>query len=419
MPINTLYHTWIRRIQELRPTQRITQIRNFVWLLVGIHQSRSVYLSRIAGKIPGSAKLPSLTRRLSRFLDNPAIHVREWYEPIAQQWIQAQASSLQQVRLIVDGTKVGFTYQLLMVSLAYRHRSIPIAWTWVRHVKGHSSAQRQLSLLSYVHSLLPRGIAVLLVGDSEFGAVEILRQLDRWHWDYVLRQKMSTHICLAQETEWQDFGQRVQKAGQSVWLGKGYLTESEIYPVNLLVHWQIGEDEPWCLATNLPDRRLTLQAYNRRMWIEIVCTQMTKTGVFTTWAGWDDIANFNFIIVNDHTINQQFYQLPALFKIQVVQGWLNSLAKLLDVICQCEGLNLLLGLMLQLSQLLLETVLGSSKFLTLSLKFVSHDDFRQVHFQETILLTFQACQSSLGRYCVSIARLEATILRSGRVPVRG
>ena len=278
MPINTLYHTWIRRIQELRPTQRITQIRNFVWLLVGIHQSRSVYLSRIAGKIPGSAKLPSLTRRLSRFQDNPAIHVREWYEPIAQQWIQAQASSLQQVRLIVDGTKVGFTYQLLMVSLAYRHRSIPIAWTWVRHVKGHSSAQRQLSLLSYVHSLLPRGIAVLLVGDSEFCAVEILRQLDRWHWDYLLRQKMSTHICLAQETEWQDFGQRVQKAGQSVWLGKGYLTESEIYPVNLLVHWQIGEDEPWCLATNLPDRRLTLQAYNRRMWIEEMFGDLKRHG---------------------------------------------------------------------------------------------------------------------------------------------
>ena len=225
MPINTLYHTRIRRIRELRPTQRITQIRNFVWLLVGIHQSRSVCLSRIAGKIPGTAKLPSLTRRLSRFLDNPAIQVREWYEPISQQWIQAQASSLQQVRLIVDGTKVGSTYQLLMVSLAYRHRSIPIAWTWVRHVKGHSSAQRQLSLLSYVHSLLPRGIAVLLVGDCEFGAVEVLRQLDQWGWDYVLRQKMRTHTCLAQETEWHDFGQRVQKAGQSVWLGKGCLTE--------------------------------------------------------------------------------------------------------------------------------------------------------------------------------------------------
>jgi len=27
-----------------------------------------------------------------------------------------------------------------------------------------------------------------------------------------------------------------------------------MYPVNLLVHWKLGEDEPWCLATSLPDR---------------------------------------------------------------------------------------------------------------------------------------------------------------------
>jgi hypothetical protein len=83
MPINHLYDTWNRRIQELRPGQRITQIRNIVWLVTGIYQSRSVCLSRIAGKIPGPAKLLSTTRRLSRLLDNPAIRVREWYEPIA------------------------------------------------------------------------------------------------------------------------------------------------------------------------------------------------------------------------------------------------------------------------------------------------------------------------------------------------
>ncbi len=106
MPINSLYHTWFRRIQELRPTQRVTQRRNFVWLLVGIHQSRSVCLSRIAGKIPGTAKLTSITRRLSRFLDNAALQVRDWYEPIARQWIEARAASGHQIHLIVDGTKV-------------------------------------------------------------------------------------------------------------------------------------------------------------------------------------------------------------------------------------------------------------------------------------------------------------------------
>ena len=83
--------------------------------------------NRIAGKIPGKAKLLSFIQRLSRFLANPAINVRTWYEPIARRWLASQAGHLQQVRLIVDGTKVGFAHQLLIVNLAFRKRAIPIA----------------------------------------------------------------------------------------------------------------------------------------------------------------------------------------------------------------------------------------------------------------------------------------------------
>jgi hypothetical protein len=278
MPINKLYHTWFQRIRELRPVQRITQTRNFTWLLVGIYQSRSVCLSRVAGKIPGTAKLLSSTRRLSRLLSNPAIQVREWYEPIARQWLEAQWHHLGEIRLIVDGTKIGFGHQLLIVSLAYRKRAIPIAWDWVTYVKGHSNASKQLALLAYVRSLLPAGAAVFLVGDSEFGSVAVLHQLDEWRWFYVLRQKADTCVWLDQQNAWHTFGSFIQKPGQSIWLGKGCLTAKHLYPVNLLVHWKVGEKEPWCLATNLPYRCMTLRYYSRRMWIEEMFGDMKKHG---------------------------------------------------------------------------------------------------------------------------------------------
>ncbi len=246
--------------------------------MIGIYESRSVHLSKIAGKIPGSAKLLSTTKRLSRFLDNPAISVREWYQPIAQQWLQAQAKCLGEIRLIVDGTKVGFGHQLLMVSLAYRKRAIPIAWTWVKHVRGHSSAFKQLALLNYVRTLLPPGMAVFLVGDCEFGSVEVLKWLDQWHWFYVLRQKSDTCLWLEQSSEWKPFSSFIQKPGQSFWLGHGYLTAKEIYPTNLLIHWEVGEEEPWCLATNLPDRMTALQYYRRRMWSEEFHGDIKKHG---------------------------------------------------------------------------------------------------------------------------------------------
>ena len=278
MPINDLYHNWMQQICELRPNQRITQVRNFVWLMIGIYLSHSVYLSKIASKIPGPAKLVSTTRRLSRFLDNPAINVREWYQPIAQKWLQAQWQCMGEIRLIVDGTRVGFGHTLVMVSLAYRKRAIPIAWTWAKQVRGHTKAYKQLALLNYVRMLLPSGAVVSLVGDSEFGSVEVLKWLDQWNWHYAVRQISKICIRLEQSDDWRPFGSFVQKAGESIWLGRGYLTAHNSYPTNLLAHWQIGEEEAWYLATNLPDRTTTLKYYQRRMWCEELHGDLKKHG---------------------------------------------------------------------------------------------------------------------------------------------
>ncbi len=278
MPTNRLYHTWIQQIRELRPEQRITQVRNFVWLMIGIYQSRSVYLSRVAGKIPGQAKLPSVVQRLGRFLDNPAIQVREWYEPIARQWLEAQLISCGEIHLIVDGTRIGFSHQLLIIALAYRKRAIPIAWTWVKYTRGHSTGNKQLALLAYVKTLISPDAAVFLVGDTEFGPVAVLQQLDSWHWCYVLRQRAYTLVWSPSEDRWAPFGSYIHKAGRSLWLGKTYLSKAHRYSTNLLIDWKIGEEEPWCLATNLPDLGTALRFYKRRMWIEEMFGDLKKHG---------------------------------------------------------------------------------------------------------------------------------------------
>jgi hypothetical protein len=177
------------------------------------------------------------------------------------------AKTVGEIRLIADGTKVGFGHQLLMVAVAFRRRAIPIAWTWVRTSRGHSSAIKQLALLAYVRRLIPAQKPVLLVGDSEFGSVAVMQQLETWKWYYVLRQKGNYWVKVG-ESDWQYFGDLVAQPGQSNWLGYGLLTSKHAHPTNLLAHWKRGEKEPWLLATNLPSRQKTLRAYRRRMWIE-------------------------------------------------------------------------------------------------------------------------------------------------------
>ena len=268
MSINQPYHTWVSRILQLRPTERLTRVRNMAQLLHGIFQSKSVHLSEAATQIVSTATLPSLTRRLSRFLDNPAVRVREWYAPIAEALLLSVVRNVGEIRLLTDGTKVGFGHQLLMISVAYRRRALPIAWTWIKASRGHSSAITQLALLGYVHRLIPRGSRVLLAGDSEFGAIPVLQQLEAWGWFYVLRQKASNQVRLMQHGEWQAFGTLVQHPGQSVWCAEVELTHQHAHPTNVLAYWQVGEAEPWLLATNLPNPHIALQVYRRRMWTE-------------------------------------------------------------------------------------------------------------------------------------------------------
>jgi len=267
MPIKELYHNWKQKLSELRPQERTTRIRNFAWLLVGLYQSRSVHQSKIAAKIPGLTVLPSRTRRLGRLLDNRSIKVREWYHPIASGIVQAIAA-IGEVRLIADGSKVGFGHQLLMVAVAYRQRSIPLVWTWVKGSRGHSSAMKQLALLSYVRSLLPPKTAVSLVGDSEFGAVEVQKQLKKWRWHFVLRQKGSHLVIPFGKRTLQRLDSLVCKPGDRVWLLNCRLTKRHFRRTNLVAYWKPGEKEPWLLATNLTEPKMALRAYRRRMWIE-------------------------------------------------------------------------------------------------------------------------------------------------------
>ena len=223
-------------------------------------------LGRVASILPGTAVRNSVVRRLERLVANSQIRVREWYEPVIQPILNAQLG--REYRLVVDGSKVGPWHQWLLVSLAYRHRTLPLAWIWVPKSRGHNSSARQLALLRYVYGLLPDGAQVLLVGDQEFGAVEVLRQLDQWHWQYVLRQKSNQLFRPEASTPWQAFGQVIQKAGQQIWLGEVDYTQQHAYRTQLLAYWQIGEPEPWLLTTNLPNLTGALKAYQRRAWIE-------------------------------------------------------------------------------------------------------------------------------------------------------
>jgi hypothetical protein len=278
MSINRVYDTCFRALRQLRPDEHLRRLKAFTWFLSGIYASQSVQLQKVGQKIPGPAKEPSVCRRLEALVANPALRVRQWYAPIARRWLLAAAHTTGEIRLLWDSTKVGNGHRLLLVSLAFRRRAIPIAWTWCKGRRGHSSSWVQLALLGYVRQLLPSRVPVLLVGDTEFESGVVQAQLEDWDWGYVLRQKGRNQVCLPGQDDWQDFAALISHPGQCRWVEAAQLTLRHARVTNLLAYWRVGEAEPWLLATNLPTQRATLQAYARRMWIEELFGDLKKHG---------------------------------------------------------------------------------------------------------------------------------------------
>jgi hypothetical protein len=272
-----LYGKWRKRLTQLAPDPCESRLNNMLYLVVGLFKARSVHLSLIARQMPVRAKKLSLDKRLRRFLDNAAVQERAWYQPVAEHLVNA-AGSAGHIHLLIDSSKVGFNHQLLMVAIAYRRRALPLAWTWVRGARGHSTQAKQIALMKDVRRLIPDDFHVSLVGDAEFGQTLLMEYCDFWGWDYALRQKGNHLVMTFNQFFWRPIHDIAIEPGMLLWYGRVVLTQASSYPTNLVLYWKSGEKEPWYLATNQPSPQGAVTLYHRRMWLEEMFGDMKKHG---------------------------------------------------------------------------------------------------------------------------------------------
>ncbi len=151
------------------------------------------------------------------------------------------------------------------------------------------------------------------------------------------------------------------------------------------------------------DQLLTI--YQKRWKVEIVFTQMTKARLLAFEAGRDNVTNFNLAIINNDSINQEFDQLTALRKGELVQRGMCALAKILNTDGQLGHIKLFLHLDLQLAQLVRQARLGLSQFLPFALKLWAANDLGQKDFQQPGLLPVEVSQRRLKSFAARLERL--------------
>jgi hypothetical protein len=86
---------------------------------------------------------------------------------------------------------------------------------------------------------------------------------------------------------------------------------------------------------------------------------------------------FRSVVLRNNS-NEQFDQLSALDKCEVVQSRLGAPAKRLDALSQTGNINVLLGLGIELAQLLRQTVVGLRDLLSSALELFTLDYLRQI-----------------------------------------
>ena len=279
-------------------------------LISGLYLSRAVHMALVVRTWPSRSKAPSLVNRLRRFLDNPRVDVRIWYRPVAEHLLHLFAE--QRLRLVIDCTKVGLRFRLLTVSIAYRRRTLPLAWSVHRGSRGHVTVEHQLALLRYVYGLIPQHRDVWLMGDTGFQTVPLVQWLCRHGWHFVLRQQGRIKVQ-PQGQAWRKLNQFALTAGQSRSIGWVRLTEKHAAGwFWLILHWEKGEPEPWYLLADQAGTPALLRLYRLRMWTEIVCTQIAKGLVGTIRSRRNHIANLDIFIRYNDAIDKQFDKLSPL-----------------------------------------------------------------------------------------------------------
>ncbi len=176
------------------------QLRRLASVCSAVQLARSTHLSHIARWLPQATQQTSRTRFLSRFFMSTQFRDDTIYQLLLEQALSRYRVPVW--HLIIDRNNwIPKEQDVLMVSLSYHKRAIPMAWQL--HDFGPTNAQEQMDLLQRVYAILPKNQPIILHGDAEFGSVPLMRFITRkTHWDFIFGQRSQTQFHLG-DWQWQ------------------------------------------------------------------------------------------------------------------------------------------------------------------------------------------------------------------------
>lgn len=268
-----LYHNHLKK--------QLTTSQLFILeFLIDILQiKKDVRLERLARIFPSPITWEGRRRKLQRFLEIPQLIIAQILWPLIINWL-TNNKKLEKLYITIDRTQWR-DLNLLMISLVWKKRGIPLNWKFLPTL-GNSTLAEQSEVLGPVFSLL-KDYQIVVLGDREFCSVDLANWLRERKVGFSLRLKKN--VCIEIEKDnWQRLDQLGVKPGVSAFYAGKRIRKSQ--PANgfeVAAKWRRKyrskkSESPWFILTNLGSLTEAIQAYKHRMGIEEMFRDFKKGG---------------------------------------------------------------------------------------------------------------------------------------------
>jgi Transposase DDE domain len=251
-------------------------------ILINLLQNlKTVRLEELARRFPVPIQLRSRVKKIQRFLSLEQFNIKQLWFPILITWIKQEWNLQKVIYLVIDRSQWR-TINLLMISMVYKRRAIPVYFA-ILDKKGNSNLAQQQQVLLPVLELL-KDYKITVLGDREFCGVELGRWLlQAQKVNFSLRLKKNEYVEL-EEQIWFQLSDLGLTPGMSCYYQGVKVTKTKGFGgFNLAAKWKRNyrgkySQETWFILTNLNSLSTATSAYAKRMGIEEMFRDFKRGG---------------------------------------------------------------------------------------------------------------------------------------------
>lgn len=273
------YRSIKRTLAHVLPTRRDSHderhLNTLTLLICGIVSAQHVQFDKLAAHAPiRGRKNESLITRFRRWVKHEAITCEALWLPFARAVLASLAHA--PLTILLDGTTAGRGCMVLMASVVYRSRAIPLLWTVVKGKKGHLPEDVHCALIGRLQDLIPAEASVTLLGDGEFDGTQLQTTIRATKWEYVCRT--ATNILIFAADRVFSVGALPLQPGEAISIADVRMTAKQYGPILLIGVWETKHAEPIEMITSLSDADEAVERYRLRFRIECMFANHKSRG---------------------------------------------------------------------------------------------------------------------------------------------